>query len=211
MGNTETIEMAAVVWLHGLGDTGAGWQGAFPLQGNVKFIHPNAPTAPVSIQGGAPTTSWFDLHTWPVGLDEPECPEGLTESIAAIHKVLDKVCATTDSKKVLLGGFSQGAAMTLAAGLTYDKPLGGLVSISGWTHKRGANIPVNDANRSTPVFFTCGKSDPVIDFKYAKQSGSELKEVLGPHVDVNLEPRSMHQPTGGEMEQALEFMQGCIK
>lgn len=51
-----------MVWIHGLGDSGAGWQGAFPLQ-DVKFVHPDAPVAPVTIQGGAPTTSWFDLLT----------------------------------------------------------------------------------------------------------------------------------------------------
>merc|ERR1712166_830661 len=203
MGDRSVKMSAVVVWIHGLGDSGAGWQGAFPLQGNVKFIHPDAPVAPV-------TTSWFDLLTWPVGLGEPECPAGLNESIVAIHKVLDQVCASVDSNKVIIGGFSQGAAMSLAAGLTYTKPLAGICAISGWTHKRGADIPVDDANRTTPVFFTCGKSDPVIDFQCAKQSGEELQALLGASVEVNLEARSMHQPTGGEMEQVMEFMQAKL-
>eukprot|EP00656_Telonema_subtile_P020253 TRINITY_DN21404_c0_g1_i2.p2 TRINITY_DN21404_c0_g1~~TRINITY_DN21404_c0_g1_i2.p2 ORF type:complete len:107 (-),score=34.14 TRINITY_DN21404_c0_g1_i2:164-484(-) len=96
--------------------------------------------------------------------------------------------------------------MSLAAGLAFDKPLGGVIAISGWTHKRGEEIPVHEENKNTPVLFTCGISDPVIDFKCAEQSGAELKAKLGEHVTVNHEQRREHGPTGGEMEQVMEFM-----
>ena len=71
----------AVLWLHGLGDTGAGWQGAFgPLAAAATFHHPTAPTAPVTINGGMQSTSWMDLKSFPVDLSEPEarpyCPLG---------------------------------------------------------------------------------------------------------------------------------------
>ena len=63
----------AVLWLHGLGDTGAGWQGAFgSLSAAATFHHPTAPTAPVTINGGMQSTSWMDLKSFPVDLSEPE-------------------------------------------------------------------------------------------------------------------------------------------
>ena len=48
-------------------------------------------------------------------------------------------------------------------------------------------------------------SRQVIDFQCAKQSGEELQALLGASVEVNLEARSMHQPTGGEMEQVINW------
>eukprot|EP00658_Telonema_sp_P-2_P020231 TRINITY_DN1799_c0_g1_i1.p1 TRINITY_DN1799_c0_g1~~TRINITY_DN1799_c0_g1_i1.p1 ORF type:complete len:235 (-),score=54.26 TRINITY_DN1799_c0_g1_i1:128-832(-) len=207
---TVQIYMArAIVWIHGLGDTGAGWRGAFsslPLS-NVSFIHPDAPVAPVSVNGGARMTSWFDLKTFPVSLEEPPSPAGLEESVASIHALLAQTCTEVgDSRKVLLGGFSQGGAMSLAAGLTFDQPLAGIVSISGWTHERAERIPCGDANKNTPIMFSCGRNDPVIDFALAEKSGAELQQRLGDHVGVNHEDRNMHQPTGQEMQAVLEFM-----
>lgn len=36
------------------------------------------------------------------------------------------------SNRILLGGFSQGGALALHAGLTYPEPLAGIMSLSCW-------------------------------------------------------------------------------
>ncbi|KAJ3125614.1 hypothetical protein HK100_010713, partial [Physocladia obscura] len=47
---------ATVIFLHGLGDSGYGWQPVAeqlaPLFPHVKFILPNAPTIPITVNGG---------------------------------------------------------------------------------------------------------------------------------------------------------------
>ena len=71
---------AGVVWLHGLGDTGAGWsflQGEIggavgaAVGGAVKWIFPTAPTAGVTCNGGFEMTSWMDLEDIPVAPVHP--------------------------------------------------------------------------------------------------------------------------------------------
>ncbi|CAI5995348.1 unnamed protein product [Closterium sp. NIES-65] len=58
---------ATVVWLHGLGDTGYGWSDLCETVNlpHIKWILPSAPIASVTINGGMPCPSWFDLF----GLD----------------------------------------------------------------------------------------------------------------------------------------------
>lgn len=43
-----------------------------------------------------------------------------------------EVDAGIPSDRIVLGGFSQGAAMSLLTGLTSERKLGGLIIMSGW-------------------------------------------------------------------------------
>ena len=124
----------AVLWLHGLGDTGAGWQGAFgPLAAAATFHQPTAPTAPVTINGGMQSTSWMDLKSFPVDLTEPQAGSDFDATVASVHGMLERIEADgTPAEQILIGGFSQGGATSLAAGLAYPRRLAGIVSISGW-------------------------------------------------------------------------------
>ena len=73
----ETIEVetapqpnAAIIWLHGLGADGHDFEPIVPElvpQGSRawRFVFPNAPTRPVTINGGMRMRAWYDI----VGLD----------------------------------------------------------------------------------------------------------------------------------------------
>lgn len=58
---------ATVIFLHGLGDSGAGWmflaEEARKAQrlNHVKFIFPEAPQQPVSLNFGMRMPSWYDI------------------------------------------------------------------------------------------------------------------------------------------------------
>ena len=90
---------AGIVWLHGLGDSGAGWkfiEGELgsrltqKLGGNVKWLFPTAPTAPVSCNGGYPSTSWMDLEAIPV---RPGCKDAKGDIKASLLLVHAQVAA----------------------------------------------------------------------------------------------------------------------
>lgn len=56
---------ATLIFSHGLGDTGHGWSflaeqlaHAFPY---VKFMFPNAPSIPITLNGGYKMPGWFDV------------------------------------------------------------------------------------------------------------------------------------------------------
>lgn len=44
----------------------------------------------------------------------------------------DELKSGIDASRIVLGGFSQGAAMSLLTGLTGSSKLGGLAVLSGW-------------------------------------------------------------------------------
>ena len=57
----------------------------------------------------------------------------ILESNDRITKVMDKeIELLGDSKKLFIGGFSQGGAMALMSGLEYKKQLGGILIFSGY-------------------------------------------------------------------------------
>ena len=67
----------ALLWLHGLGDTGAGWEHRFAGLEDLPGLRSLFPTAPVRhvramAADEAQLAAWFDLHTYPVALEEPE-------------------------------------------------------------------------------------------------------------------------------------------
>ena len=114
-------------------------------------------------------------------------------------------------RNVVLGGFSQGGSLALCAGLAYPVSLGGIVSISGWgTHRSAFADHVHPAQRQTPVLFSCGTADPVVDFELTKLSGNLLAATLGDTVTVTHAQRKAHPPKRPEMDAAVAFMQQCF-
>ena len=59
--------------------------------------------------------------------------QGLLKSMYALNRIItNEVDAGTPSDRIVLGGFSQGGAMTLLTGLTNERSLAGLAVMSGW-------------------------------------------------------------------------------
>mmetsp|Transcript_12454 Transcript_12454/g.22046 ORF Transcript_12454/g.22046 Transcript_12454/m.22046 type:complete len:214 (+) Transcript_12454:123-764(+) len=202
----------AVIWIHGLGDSGDGWRGAFgPVERklpNVKFHHPDAPVRPVTCNGGGRCPSWFDIVDIPVVLAEPDDPKDIEESVKTLHGLLDKVQSEGVAPgDIVIGGFSQGGTMSLLAGLKYPKTLGGVISISGWCANR-ANLSahISAEGKKTPVLMCCGDGDPVVDFSITKKSSEMLQAILGEGIEVLCPRRGMHQPDGSEMQRVMQFM-----
>lgn len=56
--------------------------------------------------------------------------------------------------------------MSLLSGLTYPKPLGAIVGLSGYLPLRQKLEQLRtESNRSTPVWLGHGTADPVVNFK----------------------------------------------
>jgi lysophospholipase-1 len=73
----------------------------------------------------------------------------MQESAKSIGQLIAKeIDDGMDPGRVLLGGFSQGATMSLLTGLTLEKKLAGLVVLSGW-------LPMKDKFKSvsSELFF----------------------------------------------------------
>lgn len=84
------------------------------------------------------------------------------------------------SSRIVLGGFSQGGAMSVFTGLTNKEKLGGVFGLSSYLllSDRVKNyIPEDWPNKNTPFFLAHGRSDDVVPYQFGEQSAKMLKEM----------------------------------
>lgn len=75
--------------------------------------------------------SRFDIYSF--GFDTDEDEAGMLKTSASINALIsEEVDGGVDANRVILGGFSQGGAMSLLTGLTSERKLGGVAVLSGW-------------------------------------------------------------------------------
>lgn len=174
--------VATLIVLHGLGADGTDFLpfceelDLSPI-GAVRFLFPNAPVQPVTINGGYPMRAWYDIRDGDLVRREDE--QGLRESKAAIDALIDHERARgIDASRIVLAGFSQGCAMTLLAGLCHEHRLAGLAGLSGY-------LPLSDkidaerspANRDVPIFLAHGQYDDVVPMARGQASRQALVEM----------------------------------
>ncbi|XP_026730732.1 acyl-protein thioesterase 1 [Trichoplusia ni] len=199
-------QTASLIFLHGLGDTGHGWASTIAaIRGpHVKVICPTASAMPVTLNAGFRMPSWFDLKT--LDATAPEDEEGIVRATDLVHRLIaDEVKAGIPSSRILLGGFSQGGALALHAGLTYPEPLAGVMSLSCWL-PRHAHFPDNvKAPLELPIFQAHGDCDPVVPFKWGQMTASFLKTFM-----KNVEFSTYQGLSHSSSEAELKDMRGFI-
>lgn len=136
-----TCGPAALIFLHGLGDTPAGWSSLKqmlpsikPRLGDLKYVFPPAPTIPITINGGMTMPGWFDVLDWPIGISARDDRDGILKAVAQIEEEVKKLEKEGIARnRIVVGGFSQGGAIAiLTAYRNTDTPFAGCVSLSGW-------------------------------------------------------------------------------
>ncbi|URE08036.1 acyl-protein thioesterase [Musa troglodytarum] len=213
--------LATVVWLHGLGDNGASWSQlleTLPLP-NIKWICPTAPTRPVAIFGGFPSTSWFDVTD--LSEDGPDDIEGLDASAAHVANLLSTEPADI---KLGVGGFSMGAATALYSatscahgtygnGKPYPVNLSSVVGLSGWlpcarslkSKLEGSQDAARRAS-SLPILLCHGKGDEVVLYKHGERSAQVLKSNRFENVTFKTYNGLGHYTVPGEMDDVCKFL-----
>ncbi|KDQ13022.1 hypothetical protein BOTBODRAFT_33906 [Botryobasidium botryosum FD-172 SS1] len=174
---------ATVVFIHGLGDTGAGWSQVAEMLGSqlphIKFILPTAPIRPITVNRGMTMNAWYDVTA--VGGDIFNAPDdgpGVRSSARLLNELITaEVDGGIDSKRVVVGGFSQGGAMALFTGLTAERELGGIIALSSRLPLRKEILAmVSDNARKLPLFFGHGDSDLVVPYALGQLSVKLLTE-----------------------------------
>jgi phospholipase/carboxylesterase len=158
---------AAVIWLHGLGADGHDFEPIVPElvrpgERALRFVFPNAPVRPVTLNNGYAMRAWYDI----VGIDRHSAQDetGIRASDALVHSLIRRENERgVKSERIVLAGFSQGGAMALYTGTRYPEKLAGIMGLSCYMLLApkfdGERTP---ANQATPVFMGHGSQDPVV-------------------------------------------------
>jgi predicted esterase len=108
--------------------------------------------------------------------DEP----GILKSQAYFHSLIaSEVEKGIPSERIVLGGFSQGGAMSLLSGVTCPQKIGGIFGLSCYLLLQGKikdMIPAENPNKDTPIFMGHGDEDEVVQYKWGKLTAEKLNE-----------------------------------
>ena len=191
--NIETIELetaprpgAAVIWLHGLGADGHDFEPVVPELGlpatlPVRFVFPNAPLRPVTINMGMRMRAWYDIFQLGGGAEDEA---GIRESQGLLERVIAReVERGIPHGKIALAGFSQGGAIVLQTALRQKERLAGVLALSTYLPLAGKLAAERDAaNLGLPIFMAHGQYDDMISLARAAQSRDALHALgYAPH------------------------------
>jgi len=171
---------AAVIWLHGLGDSGHGFapivpELRLPAGHGIRFLFPHAPERPVTINNGFVMRAWYDLKT--MDLQNRADEEGVRQSAAQVQTLIEKVIASgVPAEKILLAGFSQGGVIALHLLPRLPYKIAGVMALStymGMPDKLKAEMTGH--NKATPVLVAHGTMDDVVPLSAGKAAFDALK------------------------------------
>lgn len=178
----KTAAKASIIWMHGLGANAHDFEPIVPYlnippEMGLRFVFPNAPQKPVTVNGGYVMPAWYDLRS--MQIDQSEDTAGIRESANAISALIEREQERgIASECILLAGFSQGGAIALHTGLRYEQKLGGILALSCY-------LPLLDTlatersemNQDIPIFMAHGQMDEIIPLILAKASADHLRQL----------------------------------
>ena len=207
----------AVIWMHGLGADGSDFEPIVPElrlthQPAVRFVFPNAPIMPVSVNNGMSMPAWYDIYALGAmpaannALARKEDAAGIRQSQKAIEALIEREIARgVPAEHIVLAGFSQGCAMALYTGLRYPQKLAGIVALSGYLPLADSTADERAAeNLDTPIFLAHGTQDPVVVLPRAEASRDALLQ-LGYNVQWHTYPMP-HSVSGPEVRDISAFL-----
>ncbi|ORC88828.1 lysophospholipase [Trypanosoma theileri] len=200
---------------HGLGDSAHGWEDVASEISrrlpHLLFLLPTAPVRPVTINGGMSMNAWYDI-TNIIGTASP--PPQESEAVLASA---DYICSLAynatqryhiPKNRVVYAGFSQGAAISLAAGLTGRIPAAGAVVLSGYL-AGGNEILSRLRNKNVPIFMCHGTQDTIVPFDAAERTKEALKKAGVSSVKLNSYPME-HSSHPKEIEDVVKFLKQVL-
>lgn len=171
-----------VLWLHGLGADGNDFvptarELVRPDWPALRFVFPHAPVRPVTVFGGQRVRAWYDITDF--GFANRGDMDGVNAAVAQVEALIAREAARgIPASRIILAGFSQGGAVTLATGLRRTEPLAGLVALSTYlpAGERAVDAFVPGAERQ-PVFMAHGVADPVVPYLIGERSIAVLRQL----------------------------------
>lgn len=125
--------------------------------------------------------SWFDIYSLSAEVDEDEI--GIKRASENIKAMIDQeVKNGIPSHRILLGGFSQGGALSLYTALTTHQKVAGVVGLSCWLPLRKSFPQAcgNNVNKDMHLLQCHGDSDPMVPLYYGTQTMDKMKDFINP-------------------------------
>lgn len=178
--NTGVNPKGTIIWLHGLGADCWDFVSivkelGLPEDLPLRFIFPQAPMRPITINNGQVMPGWYDISM--AELQRKPDEAGVRESQAQIEKLIAReIERGIAADKIIVAGFSQGGAIALQTALRHREPLGGIMALSTYlTLEDSLAAEATIANANIPILMCHGTQDPLIPLSLAVASRQKME------------------------------------
>ncbi|PWA16783.1 hypothetical protein CCH79_00017835 [Gambusia affinis] len=172
----------------------------------LLFCPPNAffpcrPKIPVTLNMRSLMPAWFDL----MGLspDAPEDEAGIKKAAENIKAIIEHEARNgIPPHRIIIGGFSQGGALSLYTALTCQHQLAGVVALSCWlplhksfpsvrrgsgwsrpvTFYAGSVAQASSGNKNIPILQCHGEMDMMVPAQFGAMTAEKLKYIVNPQM-----------------------------
>jgi phospholipase/carboxylesterase len=183
--------LATIIFLHGLGANGHDFE---PIAKQLmpilplRWVLPNACSIPVTINGGMELAAWYDMT-------DLTRADGVDWDTVACTRLFVRNLIKLENERapeipIILGGFSQGAAMSLHCGFDAPVALKGIAALSSYVmaKKSETGLPkALDGKTAPKVFMGHGQWDDVLPLELA-EAGRDALVTAGVSVDWHTYP-----------------------
>jgi phospholipase/carboxylesterase len=211
----ETVDTArhpvgSVIWLHGLGQDSSSMKAVSAqlelTRAGVRSVYVNAPHRTVGLVRKTPARAWF-IQTVS-SLNHADATT-LTAMRRELHTLLEAESGVVGSTRIVMAGFSQGAAMALSVGLRHPARLGGLALYAPFMVSEGdAAGALSQVNAGLPVWIGHGRRDWTVPMT----TGEEVRDTLverGYAVSWHRYP-GVHEPFAGAAADLRRFIEATL-
>lgn len=172
----------AIIWLHGLGATANDFPPIVPELGleqgrSIRFIFPQAPNRPITINGGMEMPGWYDIKG--MQIEDKQDAVGMAESQTMLEGLLSGLTESgIPSDNIIVAGFSQGGAVTYFSGVRTQHKLAGMLTLSTYLpFDTDTKVQQSKINMETPIFASHGTYDGVVPISLGKSSADVLTDL----------------------------------
>ena len=200
------MKPSCVIALHGLGASGADLADLAEMMNlsDVPWHFPDAPSVPVTVNGGMRMPAWFDILGF--SPDDPVDAIGIAHSAARMQQLIEaQVALGVDADRIVLLGFSQGGVVALHAALSSSVRVGAVVGLSTWLPAYEALHPVSVANHALPIWLGHGEWDNVVPLAAAHRAKDRLADLGVTSVALHTYPMA-HSVLQSECDAAAQWL-----
>ncbi|KAK2117178.1 acyl-protein thioesterase [Saguinus oedipus] len=150
-------------------------------------------------------------HGWAEAFaDSQEDEPGIKQAAENIKALIDQeVKNGIPSNRIILGGFSQGGALSLYTALTTQQKLAGITALSCWLPLQASfpQGPISGANRDIYILQCHGDCDSLVPVTFGSLTVEKLKTLVNPaNVTFKTYEGVMHSSCQQEMMDVKQFI-----
>lgn len=195
----------SVILMHGLGADGHDFADVAEMFSRAaeprkwRFVLPHAPSQPVTVNMGMVMPAWYDI------LDMSHPRQVNWETVEAGAKAVEAFLERESGKKIVLAGFSQGAAIALHVGLRHQESIAGVLMMSGYLLFSDEH-PCPEKSADFPIGLFHGSEDPMIPAAAAQETVKML-EGKGFAPSINIYPGLQHSLSEEEIRDVFAWLE----